>query len=76
VPSLKINLDVTTPLKQQELAGKTALSPSYWEGAIRITGTRGAAPIAGVGYLEMTGYDKPVQVGQPSAGQLSNSSKP
>jgi predicted secreted hydrolase len=76
VPSLKINLDVTTPLKQQELAGKTALSPSYWEGAIRITGTRGAGPIAGVGYLEMTGYDKPVQVGQPSAGQLSNSSKP
>jgi predicted secreted hydrolase len=76
VPSLRINLDVTTPLKQQELAEKTPLSPSYWEGAIRITGTREAAPITGAGYLEMTGYDRPVQMGQPITDQLSNSSKP
>jgi predicted secreted hydrolase len=69
VPSLKINADVTTPLKQQELAGKTALSPSYWEGAIRIAGTRNAAPLTGVGYLEMTGYDRPVPMGQPITGQ-------
>jgi predicted secreted hydrolase len=76
VPSLKINLDMTTPIKQQELAAKTPLSPSYWEGAIRLAGTRDASPIGGVGYLEMTGYDRPVQIGQPITDQLSNSSKP
>jgi predicted secreted hydrolase len=74
VPSLRINLDITTPLKQQELAGKNPLSPSYWEGAIRIAGTRDASPIGGVGYLEMTGYDRPVQMDGPIASGLSNSS--
>ena len=73
VPALKINVDISTPLKQQELAGKTVLSPSYWEGAIRIAGTRNAAPFAGVGYLEMTGYDRPVQMGQPITGQARDS---
>jgi predicted secreted hydrolase len=76
VPSLKIDLEVSTSLKQQELAGKIPLSPSYWEGAIRTAGTRDAAPIAGVGYLEMTGYDRPVQMGQPITDQLSHSLKP
>jgi predicted secreted hydrolase len=74
VPSLKIDLDVTTPLKPQELAGKTSLSPSYWEGAIRLAGTRDAARIAGVGYLEMTGYDRPVRMGRPISGQMPSSS--
>jgi predicted secreted hydrolase len=73
VPSLKINLQITTPLKQQELAGKMALSPSYWEGAIRIAGTRDTTPIAGVGYLEMSGYDRPVQMGQPVTDRPSDS---
>lgn len=73
VPSLKINVDITTPLKNQELAGKTALSPSYWEGAIRIAGTRNASPLTGVGYLEMTGYDRPVQMGRPITGQAQSS---
>jgi predicted secreted hydrolase len=75
IPSLEIDLDVTTPLKEQELQGKTALSPSYWEGAIRLAGTRGARPLSGAGYLEMTGYDHPVQMGQPIADQISNPSK-
>jgi predicted secreted hydrolase len=74
IPSLKITLQITTPLKQQELAGKTALSPSYWEGAIRIAGTWDTTPIAGVGYLEMSGYDRPVQMGQPITDRLSDSS--
>ena len=74
VPSLKLAIEVTTPLAQQELAGKTGWFPNYWEGATRFTGTREAAPIRGVGYLEMTGYDRPVPMGQPLAESLSNSS--
>ena len=60
IPSLGLDLHVKTPLRSQELtvAGYTSLA--YWEGAITISGTRKGAAISGVGYLEMTGYAKPV----------------
>jgi hypothetical protein len=29
---------------------------TYWEGAIRINGTRAGNPVRGTGYLELTGY--------------------
>jgi predicted secreted hydrolase len=72
VPSLNLKLEVSTPLPQQEMTASGPVSPNYWEGAIRVAGTRGAAPVnssvrspvTGVGYLEMTGYDKPVRFGQ------------
>jgi predicted secreted hydrolase len=57
VPRLKIELDVTTPLKSQELAGR--FGTSYWEGAIDVAGVRDQLPLRGVGYLEMTGYAEP-----------------
>ena len=60
VPALALDLQIRTPMQSQELAGKTRLSPSYWEGAIDISGKRGSSSISGVGYLEMTGYDKPL----------------
>ena len=60
IPRLNMELDVTTPLKNQELTG--SFGPSYWEGAIDVSGQRGQSPLSGVGYLEMTGYAKP---GQP-----------
>jgi predicted secreted hydrolase len=28
----------------------------YWEGAVRVEGTRAGEPLSGFGYLEMTGY--------------------
>jgi predicted secreted hydrolase len=57
VPRLKMELDVTTPLKSQELAGR--FGTSYWEGAIDVAGARDQSPLRGVGYLEMTGYAEP-----------------
>jgi predicted secreted hydrolase len=57
VPRLKMELDVTTPLKSQELAGR--FGTSYWEGAIDVGGARDQSPLRGVGYLEMTGYAEP-----------------
>jgi predicted secreted hydrolase len=62
IPKLGIALEAKTPLESQELAGKTRFAPSYWEGAIVLTGTRNAEPLGGVGYLEMTGYDRPVRL--------------
>jgi predicted secreted hydrolase len=32
---------------------------TYWEGSVSVSGTAGDRPIAGVGYLEMTGYAEP-----------------
>lgn len=60
VPRLNLAFDAATPLPSQELTGKAALTPTYWEGAITLSGTRAAQPIRGVGYLEMTGYGHPV----------------
>ena len=60
VPSLRLTLTEDTALRDQELASGNALSPSYWEGAVRFQGQRDGRPVTGVGYLEMTGYDQPV----------------
>jgi predicted secreted hydrolase len=58
ISPLGLDLDVTTPLASQEMSSTNRLSPTYWEGAIRFAGTHGGSPAAGVGYLEMTGYDR------------------
>jgi predicted secreted hydrolase len=62
IPRLGVELQATTPLSSQELAGTTHLSPNYWEGSISLIGNRGAQPLQGVGYLEMTGYDRPFEL--------------
>jgi predicted secreted hydrolase len=50
-----LQLTVTPALDDQEIVG-TRTSVKYWEGAVDVKGTRGGQPIAGRGYLEMTGY--------------------
>ena len=55
IPAEHLALDVTTPLENQELSTKGA-GVSYWEGVIDVRGAARGAPIAGRGYLEMTGY--------------------
>jgi predicted secreted hydrolase len=64
IPKLGVELEAKTLLKSQELTGKTRISPTYWEGAIVLTGRRNSQPFSGSGYLEMTGYDQPVQITQ------------
>ena len=60
VPSLGIALSASTPLSSQELVSTSRVVPSYWEGAIFLSGSKNGAPLGGSGYLEMTGYDHPV----------------
>lgn len=60
IPKLNMELDAATPLPSQELTGKSRLIPNYWEGAIRVAGHKGPSATAGYGYLEMTGYDRPL----------------
>jgi len=55
VPSLSLSLEAKAAVDDQELDDKTG--PVYWEGAVTYSGSQ-----IGVGYLEMTGYDKPVRL--------------
>jgi predicted secreted hydrolase len=64
VPSHGLDLAIRTPLASQELAGRLGFTPVYWEGSVSATGSRRGTPVAGIGYLEMTGYDKSVRFGQ------------
>ena len=57
VPSLHLDLECAAAIPEQELVGEDEASPTYWEGAVVYSGTR-----AGVGYLEMTGYAKPMRL--------------
>jgi predicted secreted hydrolase len=55
---LSIELEADTALKSQELTGQSKWLPNYWEGSITVSGRKGNSPLKGVGYLEMTGYDR------------------
>ena len=59
IRTLKLELEITSPLRDQELNSR--FGPSYWEGAIDVSGTRAGTPLRGDGYLEMTGYAGVVQ---------------
>ncbi len=56
-PGSGIDLKVSTPLKNQELALGTI---TYWEGAIDVEGTHGGVAVTGRGYMELTGYAGPL----------------
>ena len=61
IPKLGISLESSTTLPSQELATPFGFVPAYWEGAVVFAGTKGGSSMAGVGYLEMTGYDRPIE---------------
>jgi predicted secreted hydrolase len=57
VPSPHLRLECAAAMNNQELVADDASSPSYWEGAVTYSGTS-----RGSGYLEMTGYNKPMRL--------------
>jgi predicted secreted hydrolase len=63
VPPLGLSLHATTRLDRQEIVTRRRVTPNYWEGAIELAGQRQGLPARGVGYLEMTGYDRAVRLG-------------
>ena len=56
IPPHGLDLEVTAAVDAQELQTGRSTGVTYWEGAIDVRGTRRGAPVAGSGYLEMTGY--------------------
>jgi predicted secreted hydrolase len=63
VPARGLDLSIGTPLASQELMGRPGFTPTYWEGAVGVSGRRAGRPVSGVGYLEMTGYAQAVALG-------------
>ena len=62
VPSLALELKQQTTLQNQELFSGSEITPSYWEGAVTYNGHIHSQPVKGVGYLEMTGYNKQLRL--------------
>jgi predicted secreted hydrolase len=56
VPNLE--LDYVPRVKNQELDTTTSTGVIYWEGDSAINGTSNGKPIAGDGYVELTGFTK------------------
>jgi predicted secreted hydrolase len=56
VPGYGLALECAAAVDNQELASE-GTGPTYWEGAVRYSGTA-----SGAGYLELTGYDRPVKL--------------
>jgi predicted secreted hydrolase len=52
VPSAELRLEIEPRVADQELRVGTR----YWEGAVRVSGSRGGRPAAGQGYVELVGY--------------------
>jgi predicted secreted hydrolase len=57
VPSEGLDLTVVPRVADQEMR----TSFVYWEGAVRVTGTANGRPVAGRGYVELTGYARSMQ---------------
>lgn len=52
VPEHNLDLTLEATIPNQELSTRV----SYWEGAVRVSGTRDNLPLSGRGFAELTGY--------------------
>jgi predicted secreted hydrolase len=59
IPSRNLSLELVPRMADQELRTDRSTQVTYWEGAIEGRGTSGAKPLAGFGYMELTGYAEP-----------------
>ena len=53
---LSLELTLTSPFPDQEMITLATTGVIYWEGSVSVAGTRDRLPIAGHGYVELTGY--------------------
>ena len=73
VPDFDLRLDVRPRLDAQEVFTGNGILPAYWEGAVRYAGERRGRPVAGIGYLEMTGYAGRLDIGAIGAAAAGTS---
>ena len=58
VPQFRVALTLSPLLQDQELVTRESTRVTYWEGAVRASGSFANVAVSGEGYVEMTGYDK------------------
>ncbi len=52
IPSKEIDITITPAIKNQLMN----VAVRYWEGSVKIEGTKTGSKISGIGYVELTGY--------------------
>ncbi len=56
IPAEGIELEIAPFFREQELDTRKSTRVTYWEGAVRISGSFKKKAVRGLGYVEMTGY--------------------
>jgi len=69
VPEQELAMTITPSLPDQELDTRATTGVIYWEGEAVVTATHRGRPVAGHGYVELTGYApyEPLDLGSPVA---------
>ena len=57
IPTLGLSLELEPVLVNAEFAGSRYNPAAYWEGEVRVTGTRQGEAVGGRGFVELVGYD-------------------
>jgi predicted secreted hydrolase len=60
VPSAELTLHLEPVMAEQELVTESSTRVTYWEGSVRVRGTMQGQETEGIGYVELTGYVRPV----------------
>ena len=55
-----VHLEVLPDMSEQELHHLRSIAGSYWEGSVNFRGQFKGHPVKGKGYVELVGYDKPL----------------
>ncbi|MBI3607083.1 MAG: carotenoid 1,2-hydratase [Nitrospirae bacterium] len=58
IPDHRIELSIAPTVADQELVTTHSTKVTYWEGSVTVKGSVGGQPVAGAGYVELTGYAK------------------
>ncbi len=56
LPGEELDLTLVPTIADQELVVESMRGLAYWEGRVRVSGTSRGRPVAGDGYVELTGY--------------------
>jgi len=61
IAPLLVDLTMVPRLNDQEMKTSSTTGMIYWEGSVSAKGTKDGQPVAGFGYVELTGYEKPME---------------
>lgn len=56
LPAQQAELTIEPKFESQEMLTQRSAGTTYWEGAVRISGTWRGRPVRGAGYVELVGY--------------------